>query len=151
MAILGLGAIYFAYKISIADMKRRIIPDVYLFPLLLIGLVMVSCFDWLISPANAAISGAMAYTISVIIGYAFEKSNRIKKQNNDYPPIGLGDIKLLAVGGIWLGMTGLAIAIIFATVFSAIWGFHKKQKFIPFAPFFFVGAILSFIILIYLI
>lgn len=151
MGILALGAIYCIIQISVADMRRRIIPDVYLFPLLLIGIIFANCFDWIISPGVAAISGALAYSMGLIIGLIFEKSKYIKKQNNQFPPIGMGDIKLLAVGGIWLGMTGLSIAIISATVFAAIWGFYKKQKFVPFAPFFFAGAILSLISITFLI
>ena len=148
---MALGAIYCALQISIADIRRRIIPDVYLFPLLLIGFIFITYFDWFISPQLGAISAALAYAMTAIIGYLFEKSNYIKKQKNSYPPIGMGDIKLLAVGGLWLGMTGLSVAIIAATLISAIWGWRQKQRFIPFAPFFFIGAILSLLSMAFLI
>lgn len=148
MGILIFGALYCVYKISVADFQRRIIPDVYLFPLILIGFIITSCFSWLISPAEAAISGAFAYGLGAITGFVFEKA---KKTKTDYPPIGMGDVKLLAAGGIWLGTTSLAIAIIIATIIGGIWGYKKKQKFIPFAPFFFIGAIIALIIMLFLI
>jgi len=150
-AILGLTAIYCAMQISVTDMRRRIIPDVYLFPLMLIGLIFTSFFDWIVSPAQSVAAATFAYASGMIIGVIFEKSKYVKKQKYEYPPIGMGDIKLMMTGGIWLGMTGLAIAVLFATLSGAIWSKVKKQKFIPFAPFFISGAIISLLIITFLI
>jgi prepilin signal peptidase PulO-like enzyme (type II secretory pathway) len=55
----------------------------------------------------------------------------------------MGDVKLLAAGGIWLGTAGLALAIVISCAAGAIWGLAKKQKYIPFAPFFIGGAIMA--------
>lgn len=147
-AILLLGSIYCAYKISVADFRRRIIPDVYLFPFLIMGLLIVTFFPWISSVSDSAIAAAFGYSIGTIIGFIFEKT---KKQKNEFSPIGMGDVKLLAAGGIWLGMTGLAIAIVISCIIGIIWGLRKKQKYIPFAPFFFIGGILSLISLWFLI
>lgn len=146
--VLLIAGAYCAFKISAADFSRRIIPDVYLFPLILIGLLIVAFFPWFINMGESAIAGAFGYGLGAVIGFIFE---RFKKTSNDYPPIGMGDIKLLAVGGIWLGMTGLAIAIIFSCLFGWIWGHYKKQKFIPFAPFFFAGSFIALIAMSFLI
>jgi prepilin signal peptidase PulO-like enzyme (type II secretory pathway) len=78
------------------------------------------------------------------VGAAFKRT-KLGKRNPDHDPIGFGDVKLLAAGGIWLGATGLAVAIAVACAAGGIWGLCKKQKYIPFAPFFFVGAIIALI------
>lgn len=146
-ALLLLGAFFCIYQISVADFRRRIIPDVYLFPLFLIGLVLAHFFPWICSTGESVIGAVVGYALASIVGFAFEKYN----PNKFDTPIGMGDIKLLAVGGWWLGTTGLAIALVFTCIFGMIWGRHNKQKFIPFAPFFFLGGFLSFITVLFLI
>lgn len=141
-AILLLVATWCAFQMSVADFRRRIIPDVYLFPFMIIGLVVVTFFPWVSSPSDSVIAAAFGYLMGTVIGFAFE---RIKKNKSEFSPIGMGDVKLLAAGGIWLGMTGLATAIIISCVIGGIWGLCKKEKYIPFAPFFFIGGILSLI------
>lgn len=149
LLILLLSAAGFcAYKMSVADLRRRIIPDVYLFPFMLIGLIVVAFFPWFTTPGDSAIAATFGYGLGTIIGHTFEK---IKKQPGDYSPIGLGDVKLLGAGGIWLGLTGLAIAIVVSCILGGIWGLVKKQKYIPFAPFFLVGAIIALFIMFFLI
>jgi len=122
---------------SIWDWRKRIIPDVYLFPFLLIGLIIVAFFPWFFDIGTAAIAASIGYVLSLGMGWAFKKKSP--------EAIGLGDVKLLAAGGIWLGITGLAIALITACVLGGIWGLRKKQKFIPFAPFFFAGVLVAII------
>lgn len=144
--LLLLSATFCVWRISVADFRRRIIPDAYLFPLLLIGLIIIHFFPWICTTAESIIGAVSGYILASIIGLIFEKY----KQDKINTPIGMGDIKLLAVGGLWLGTTGLAIALIFACIFGTIWGHKHKQKFIPFAPFFFMGGFLSFITILFL-
>ena len=141
------GAIFCAYRMGTTDLKRRIIPDFYLFPFLFAGLLITAFFPWPITIYDSVVGGAMGYCLGLTVGYVFE---HIKK-GQEYPPIGMGDIKLLGAGGIWLGTVGLAIAMLFACVFSYAWGHKHKQKYIPFAPFFLFGGFLSLIIIEFLI
>lgn len=143
-------SLWFAWKISIADWRRRIIPDVYLFPLLLVGLINITFFPWPVTIAESVIAATAGYILTLLIGFIFEKLRKNNKKDTT-SPIGLGDIKLIAVGGIWLGTVGLASALIVACVLGIIWGKRKKQKFIPFAPFFIIGGILSLITMMFLI
>ena len=138
-------AAFLSIKISIADLRRRIIPDAYLFPLMLIGLTLISFYSFPTNIQTATIGAIFGYTMAAIIGITFEK---IKKSND--APIGMGDLKLLGVGGIWLGTNGLAIALIIACISGMIWSRQKQQKYIPFAPFFIFGGFLSFIINLFL-
>lgn len=138
--LLSVLALFCATMISIADFRHRIIPDIYLFPLMLCGLIMTTFYNTPISISDGVIGAAFGYTMSTIIGLAFDYRNRHRSST---PPIGLGDIKLIGVGGIWLGTTGLAIALIAACISGYLWARHQKQHFIPFAPFFILGGILS--------
>jgi leader peptidase (prepilin peptidase)/N-methyltransferase len=134
---------------SAADWRRRIIPDVYLFPFMLAGMIVVSYFPWVSSAGESAIAAAAGYGLGAGLGRIFEKF--AKRRASSVPPIGMGDIKLLAAGGIWLGTNGLAIAVAASCALGIIWGIWKKQKYIPFAPFFFAGSIISLICLLFLI
>ena len=146
-SLILLGAIFCAFRMATNDFKRRIIPDVYLFPFLFAGLLVTSFFPWPVTSADSIIGGAMGYCLGLVVGFIFE---HIKKHQK-YPPIGMGDIKLLGAGGIWLGTIGLAFAMSIACVLSYIWGQRKHQKYIPFAPFFLIGGFLSLIIIGFLI
>ena len=142
-----LGAAFCAYRMATADLKRRIIPDVYLFPFLFAGLLLNTFFLWPTGVADSVIGGAMGYCLGLIVGFIFE---HLQKPTDKYPPIGLGDVKLLGAGGIWLGTIGLGIAMIIACIFSCIWGFKNKERYVPFAPFFLMGVFLSLIIIQFL-
>ena len=145
-ALLLLGAFFCIWRISVADFRRRIIPDVYLFPLFLIGLVIVHFFPWICTTAESVAGAVIGYALACIIGLVFERVSHDKTN----APIGMGDIKLLAVAGLWLGTIGLSIALIYACVFGMIWGYRKKQKYIPFAPFLCMGGFLSFLTILFL-
>ena len=142
-----IGAIFCAFRMATADFRRRIIPDVYLFPFMFAGLLTVTFFPWPVTIGDSVVGGAMGYCLGLIIGFIFE---RIKKDQK-YPPIGMGDIKLLGAGGIWLGTMGLSIAMIISCVLAFLWNWRKKEKYIPFAPFFLIGGFLSLIIIQFLI
>ncbi|HNY25334.1 MAG TPA: A24 family peptidase [Alphaproteobacteria bacterium] len=147
-AILLLAAAWCAFQMSVSDFRRRIIPDAYLFPFMILGLLVVTFFPWVSSTSDSVIGAAFGYAMGSVVGFIFEK---VKKKKGEFSPIGMGDVKLLAAGGIWLGLTGLAMAIIISCIFGGIWGMRKKEKYIPFAPFFFMGGILSLISLWFLV
>ena len=48
-------AIWLAIMISRADLRRRIIPDAYLFPLMLIGLILTTFYSFPTDISNAVI------------------------------------------------------------------------------------------------
>ena len=149
--LLFAGATLCAWHVSTADFRRRIIPDVYLVPLFLMGLVTLVFFPhWFTSIPDGTIGAVMGYLLGAITGFVFDYVIRKKNPKSD-APIGMGDIKLLATGGLWLGTFGLSVALIFACIFGGIWGRYKKQRFIPFAPFFVTGAILALIIMAFLV
>ena len=137
---------WLAWRISVADWRRRIIPDAYLFPLLLIGLIIIAFFPWFTGIGDAVIAAVCGYALAAIIGYLFDITKTKNHKHSVVAPIGMGDIKLISVGGIWLGTFGLALALVIACVSGMVWGYIKRQKYIPLAPFFIGGGILSLII-----
>lgn len=144
-----ISAVLCSVLISIADLKRRIIPDAYLFPLMLCGLILITFYSFPISIQEAVIGATFGYIMSVLIGFIFDAILRKKNPKSD-TPIGMGDIKLLGIGGLWLGIYGMSIALIIACISGAIWANINKQKYIPFAPFFLFGGFLSLITNIFL-
>lgn len=142
-------ALWCAWKISVADLRRRIIPDAYLWPLFLIGLLITNWWPWIIGPRMAATSAVFGYALAAGIGFIFDVIRRRTNPNAE-TPIGLGDIKLIATGGLWLGIQGLGLALIVACITGGAWARAKHQRYIPFAPFFVVGAILSLIAMAFL-
>lgn len=151
IVLLAVAAIC-AWRICVADWRRRIIPDAYLFPLLLIGLIITHFFPWPTPPADGVIAAIFGYALAACVGFIFDVRQRHQNKSNVAPaPIGMGDIKLMAAGGIWLGTVGLAVALIVACVAGIVWGLRRKQKYIPFAPFFIIGGILSLITMVFLI
>lgn len=141
----ALVSLWLAWKISVSDFKRRIIPDVYLFPLMLIGLLFVVFFPWICSIQESVLGAVFGYMLASITGFLFSK---IRPEIDS--PIGMGDIKMLSAGGLWLGVTGLSIALILSCIFGSAWGVYKKQKYIPFGPFFIISSFLTLIILRFL-
>lgn len=142
-------ALWCAWKISVADLRRRIIPDAYLWPLFLIGLLITNWWPWIISPRMAATSAVFGYALAAGVGFIFDVIRRRTNPNAE-TPIGLGDIKLIATGGLWLGIQGLGLALIVACITGGAWARAKHLRYIPFAPFFVVGAILSLITMAFL-
>ena len=57
-AVLILMALGLTYKIAQTDMRRRIIPDGYLFPLLIIGVIVTTFYPWPVQIESGAVGMA---------------------------------------------------------------------------------------------
>ena len=125
-------------------MRRRIIPDSYLFPLLIIGAILTTYFPWPVDIGTGVLGMTFGYIMTATVGAIFDYILTRKKPQTE-SPIGMGDIKLVAVGGLFLGPTGLGVALVGACLFGAAWAYRKKQRYIPFAPFFIIGGILAWL------
>ncbi len=139
-------ALLCAIGISRADFRRRIIPDAYLFPLMLIGFLLSAAYPtWGTDAYSAAIGGVVGYIMAAGIGYIFARHQSRRHPGTTITPIGMGDIKLISVAGIWIGIMGLSMALILACGAGCIWAMRNKQKYIPFGPFLVGGGILTLI------
>ena len=81
---------WLAWRISVADWRRRIIPDAYLFPLLLIGLIIIAFFPWFTGIGDAVIAAVCGYTLAAIIGYLFDITKTKNHKNSVVAPFVMG-------------------------------------------------------------
>ena len=116
--------------IAAEDIRNRTIPDMWLWPLLLAGIFAHGGDEGHVA---AAIFG---YAIGWILMFALRKKQAL----------GYGDVKLLAAAGLWLGVNGLSVAVVSAAILGIIWGLAKKQKYVPFAPFLLLGAVMEILL-----
>lgn len=137
--------------LSIIDLKILILPDELNFSLGVAGVIFhlsagMPFFGWGDMILGAAIGGGLLYVIRFFANKAYQKDT-----------LGLGDVKLLAAAGIWLGPEMVLVAVtlgalaglIHGLVYAAWLAVKTKQKVavgsltIPAGPGFAVGIILG--------
>jgi len=135
--------------LSIIDLRVRLLPNKYVFPFALLGVVfhVASEFD-IISPADMIAGALIGYgTLWVIRFFANRHYGR--------DSLGLGDVKLMGAAGLWLGLEGILFALTlgaFAGVLHgvgyAVWEAVRthsrpslKQLMIPAGPGFIIGIV----------
>ncbi len=138
----------FLIVISFIDLEHLIIPDKLVYPGIFIGLFFAG-FRWilerdtplLISRVIGAIAGAGIITIIAIIGRAvFRKS-----------AMGIGDIKLMAMIGAYVGAWPyIPLILIIGAFIGSIFGLvliilrrKRMDSYIPFGPFLSISAVIS--------
>ncbi|WP_175484820.1 prepilin peptidase [Jannaschia pohangensis] len=94
--------------ISVVDFRHYIIPDLAVLGLLLIGVIMIWRLD---SPLADHFIGAVFWST------AFFFVAKVFSIYRGFEGLGLGDVKLVAALGLWLGMPGMIV-----TVFAAALG-----------------------------
>jgi leader peptidase (prepilin peptidase)/N-methyltransferase len=97
--------------IAVFDARYFIIPDGPILFLLGLGVATFCISDWAEAPSRLAAAG-VGYFALVIVAWAYQKWRGA-------PGLGLGDAKLFAVAGLWLGPTGLPSCLLLA-VLSAL-------------------------------
>lgn len=125
---------------SVIDIKHMIIPDVLSLPMIFLGPLMALIHPEL--PVFDSLIGALLGAGSIyLIAWIYFLVRRREG-------IGMGDAKLLAAIGAWLGYTSLVPTVLFASLVGSLVGvilmFIKKQfdfqTEIPFGPFLSLGA-----------
>lgn len=129
---------------SVVDIDRFILPDFITFGLVIAGLAVHAAqgdLSLLVASATGALVG---YGALAVIAFTF-------KALRGRDGLGMGDAKLVAASGAWLGWTALPGVLLGASAAAIAWvlvlialrrGFHLRQH-LPFGPFiaaaFFVG------------
>jgi leader peptidase (prepilin peptidase) / N-methyltransferase len=105
-----LAALVLLIALAIIDLRTYLLPDKLVLPFALAGLVFhISIRFYYIAPADMGlgllIGGGLLYAVRVL-------ANTYYKQD----ALGLGDVKLLAAAGIWLGPQDVLLAIIIGAI-----------------------------------
>lgn len=100
-----LGALGLLVALSVIDLRHGLLPNELVLGLACTGLIFHSCFmfqflDVQTMAIGAFIGGGILFLIREI-------ANRLYNEDT----LGLGDVKLMAAGGIWLGPEGILIAL----------------------------------------
>jgi leader peptidase (prepilin peptidase)/N-methyltransferase len=140
--ILLLPVLIFTYALialTFIDIDEQILPDMITIPLLGLGLALNS-FDFFTSPFEAIWGMLIGFSSLYLIDSLYYL---IRKRHG----IGMGDYKLLAALGAWLGASALAPVILIASLLgllcAAILMVFKRLKYdtpIPFGPFLAIAA-----------
>ncbi len=145
-------AIALLITLAIIDFKKFLLPNIFVFPFGILGIIFHILNDFaLLTPNQLIIGAAFGYAILYAIRWG---GNKYYKQDS----LGLGDVKLLAASGLWLGIEGVLIAMTLGAMVGLIHGLfyaafiairHKKpfsisRLVIPAGPGFIVGIIAAF-------
>jgi leader peptidase (prepilin peptidase)/N-methyltransferase len=132
--VLAAGLILLSY----IDLRTGLLPDLLTVPLGLMGLgVSIYAGSWMV----ALVGGLIGY--GLIAGLAaFWRAQR------GYEGIGLGDAKLLAASGLWVGVFSIPLVLLIASGIGLIVALTVSKKTrrssdqiaIPFGPFLAIGA-----------
>ena len=123
------------------DLRHRVLPDVITLPGIVIGFA-ASCFlppGWLSSVIGIIVGGGMLFAIA-------EAYYRVRGQQG----LGMGDVKMLAMIGAFLGWQLVLLTLVFASFAGSIVGVSlivsgrgNLQAALPFGTFLALGAIVA--------
>lgn len=124
--------------ITVSDIYYQEVPDVILIiflPIMFILRIVSPIEYWY----DGIIGGILGFGFLYLI--ALYGKLRFKKD-----AMGGGDIKLYAIVGLFLGYMNVFLSLFFAAVIAIIYtSTFKKKDYIPFVPFIFAGALLSYV------
>jgi leader peptidase (prepilin peptidase)/N-methyltransferase len=123
--------------VTVTDLELRIIPNRVLLPAAVIGIALIAAFapDTL---AERAISGAAAFGLLFVVALAYPQG------------MGMGDVKLAAVLGLYLGravapamLIGFALGALYGAILIARHGAEARKRAVPFGPFLAAGSAIA--------
>lgn len=124
--------------VTVSDIYYREVPDIILIlflPLIFVLRILSPIESWY----DGIIGGVLGFTFMYLMALYGKK--RFKKE-----ALGGGDIKLYAIVGLFLGYMSVFLSLFFAAIIAIIYStVFKKKDYIPFVPFIFAGAIISYI------
>ena len=132
--------VYLAYY----DLRTFRLPDVITLPLILLGLLFNSLSNQrFISFQDAIIGAILGYTCHWLLNLLYRI---VKKQDG----VGMGDAKLLAALGAWLGWFALPSILLMASLTGLIggiiwlqWNKQNHRSAFPFGPFLAIAGIIE--------
>lgn len=102
--------------LTIIDFRVRLLPNRYVFPFAVLGLVFHASLNFTILPAESLVIGGLAGYVLLFTIRAL--GNIYYKQES----LGLGDVKLMGAAGLWLGTEQLMLALTIGATLSVLHG-----------------------------
>ena len=138
--LLILALVYLAY----IDWRTFRLPNAITLPLIFLGIALNCASDLRLTTPTSAFIGALLGYVSL---WALNASYRLLKNRNG---IGMGDAKLLAALGAWMGWGALPSILLMASVTGVMggiiwlkWRGHQLQQAFPFGPFLAIAGIIE--------
>lgn len=139
-SLLILALLYLAY----IDWRTFRLPNAITFPLIFLGIAFNAASDLRLTTPSSAFIGALLGFTSL---WALNTAYRLLRNRNG---IGMGDAKLLAALGAWLGWSALPSILFIASALGVIggifwlrWRGHQLQQAFPFGPFLVIAGIIE--------
>ena len=134
--------------LTLIDLDSQWLPEPLCRWGLLLGLLVCTALGLLQSPELAR-TLLLEHLIAAAAGLlGFEATSLLAQRLLGRPALGLGDAKLAALIGAWLGPTGLALAVAVAVICGGVIGAAgllsgrlKRQQAVPFGPFLAIGTL----------
>lgn len=135
--------------LTVIDLRHYLLPNVYVFPFGLLGAIFHASLGFtLIPPVDLLLGAALGGGILLVIRFF---GNRVYGQES----MGLGDVKLMAAAGLWLGSMGVTLALTFGAMAGLVHGlivalyrtislgqkFSMRRLIIPAGPGFIAGIV----------
>lgn len=117
----------YLYCIFIIDLRNYLIPDIFSYSLIWIGLAISALKISPISPSEAIGGVITIWIIIYLTGLAFEFIRGIEG-------IGFGDYKLLSVGGAWTGIYNCASLLILSSILGLFFIFLNRFLYLAKEP-----------------
>ena len=123
--------------ITVTDLELRIIPNKVLLGAVVIGVALIVAFA-LDTLAERAIAGGAAFALLFVVALAYPQG------------MGMGDVKLAAVLGLYLGravapamLFGFALGAAYGAILIARYGAEARKRAVPFGPFLAAGSVIA--------
>lgn len=134
-AVVGIAGCAVLVAVTVTDLERRIVPNRIVVPALVVALVVQTARDPSVEWVVAALLAGGAFLVLALV----------------YPAgLGMGDVKLAAFLGAWLGrdvlvavFAGSVLALIPSVVILARQGLRGRKVGIPYAPFLALGGVIA--------
>jgi leader peptidase (prepilin peptidase) / N-methyltransferase len=135
--VLGLAFVTMLLAITLTDLERRVIPNRILLAGAIVGVAIAAIADTGSLPERA-IAAAAAGGLLFAVALAYPRG------------MGLGDVKLAAVMGLYLGrsvapalLIGFAAGALYGLALIAIRGAGARKQAVPFGPFLALGGVVA--------
>ncbi len=112
--------------ICVVDIRRFQIPDAASLGLLASGLAL-SLVSPVVTPAPALVGAGVGYVTFAALGAVFFR-------HTGRDGLGLGDAKLLAAAGAWLGLRDLPLLVAIAAISALVFALLTRQRRLAFGP-----------------